>query len=72
MGRKTKKIHLSKTKIKKCVNGSISVLLCLLLTPFLSVTLALIEYARYQEAMEIADELMELAVKVGPKFRFGG
>lgn len=60
MDRKTKKFHWSKAKIKKCVNGSISVLLCLLLTPFLSVTLALIEYARYQEIMEIADELMEL------------
>ena len=60
MNREKKKIRWSKAKAKKCMNGSISVLLCLLLTPFLTVTLALIEYARYQEVMEIADELMEL------------
>lgn len=60
MDREKKKFRWSKSKVKKCVNGSISVFLCLLLTPFLSVTLGLIEYARYQEVMEIADELMEL------------
>lgn len=61
MDRETKKTRWSRAKLRKCMNGAISVLLCLLLTPFLSVTLALIEYARYQEVMEIADELMELA-----------
>ena len=60
MDSKKKKFHWSKAKVKKCMNGAISVLLCLLLTPFLTATLALIEYARYQEIMEIADELMEL------------
>lgn len=55
-----KKFRWSKAKAKKCMDGAISVFLCLLITPFLTVTLALIEYARYQEVMEIANELMEL------------
>lgn len=50
----------TRKKLKKGMEGAISVFLCLILTPILTVTLSLIEYARYQEAMEIADEIMEL------------
>lgn len=57
-GKKKKKII--KVRIIKGINGSISILLCLLLTPFLSVTLGLVEYARYQEVLEITDEIYEL------------
>lgn len=45
---------------KKVCMGSISILLCLLLTPFLSVALGLVEYARYQQVMELADAVLEL------------
>ena len=47
----------------KYINGTkgvISLLLCLLLTPFLSIALGLVEYHRYQSVIEITDELMEL------------
>jgi len=50
----------TKAKLIKGINGSISILLCLLLTPFLSISLALIEYSRYQQVIELTDELYEL------------
>ena len=50
----------TKQKIKKAVTGSISIFLCLLMTPFLSAALALVEYARYQEVIELTDELYEI------------
>lgn len=40
--------------------GAISILLCLLLTPFLTITLGLVEYGRYQSLIEVTDEIMEL------------
>lgn len=55
----------SKAKAKKYMRGSISILLCLVITPILSVTLGLIEYARYQQVMEVADELIELTGLTG-------
>ncbi|MBQ4103295.1 MAG: hypothetical protein IJC90_02425 [Clostridia bacterium] len=46
----TKSVKKStKEKIKKGVNGSISIFLCILITPFLSIALGLVEYARYQQ-----------------------
>ncbi len=49
-----------KHKWKRRINGSISILLCLLLTPFLSIALGLVEYARYQQVIEITDEVFEM------------
>lgn len=40
--------------------GAISILLCLVITPFLGVSVALVEYSRYQEVIELVDELEEL------------
>ena len=57
--KKRKKIF-AKAKVKKCFMGSISILLCLLITPFLSLALGLVEYSRYQEVLEITDEIYEL------------
>lgn len=50
----------TKEKLKKGVNGSISILLCVLITPFLSIALGLVEYARYQQVIELTEELFEL------------
>lgn len=58
---KTKKRRITKEKIKKGMMGSISILLCLLMTPFMSIALGLVEYARYQEVIELTEELFELA-----------
>ena len=55
-----KKRKITKARLIKGINGSISILLCLLLAPFLSVALGLVEYARYQEVIEITDEIYEL------------
>lgn len=57
---KKQKKKITKASIKKGFMGSISILLCILLTPFLSVTLALVEYSRYQQVMELTDEVLEL------------
>lgn len=57
--RKRKNIF-TKAKLKKVCMGSISILLCLLLTPFLSIALGLVEYSRYQEVLEITDEIYEI------------
>lgn len=53
------KLHI-KRKIKKFSNGAISIFLCILMTPILSLTLSMVEYARYQEVISITKELMEL------------
>lgn len=58
---KTTKKRITKEKIKRGINGSISILLCLLMTPFMSIALGLVEYARYQEVIELTEELFELA-----------
>lgn len=47
-------------KLARCSKGAISILLCLLMTPFLTISLALVEYARYQQVIELTDELEEL------------
>lgn len=57
---KKRKRIFTKAKLKKACMGSISILLCLLLTPFLSLALGLVEYSRYQEVLEITDEIYEL------------
>lgn len=58
--KKKKKKRITKAKLVKGLRGSISILLCLLLTPFMSIALGLVEYSRYQEVMEITDEIYEL------------
>lgn len=55
-----KKNILTKRKLKKGLRGSIAITLCLLLTPFLTLALSLVEYARYQEVKEVTDEIYEL------------
>ena len=55
-----KRKRIDTGKLIKCINGSISILLCLIITPFLTVAAGLAEYARYQEAIEINDEIYEL------------
>lgn len=47
-------------KFIKGVKGSISIFLCLITAPFLMVTLGLVEYVRYQQVMEVSDEVMEV------------
>ena len=49
-----------KKRFLKCANGAISILLCIIITPFLSITLSIVEYARYQEVIAITEELMEI------------
>ena len=58
--KKVKK-KFTKRKMIKFAKGSISIFLCLLITPFLSLTLALVEYARYQQVVEQVGEIYELA-----------
>lgn len=55
-----KRKRLTKAKLIKGINGSISIFLCLLITPFLSLALGLVEYARYQEVIEVTNEIYEL------------
>lgn len=54
---KNKKI---KELFARGAKGAISILLCLVITPFLGVSVALVEYSRYQEVIELVDELEEL------------
>lgn len=58
--KKKKNKRITKAKLVKGLRGSISILLCLLLTPFMSIALGLVEYARYQEVLEVTDEIYEL------------
>lgn len=55
-----KKRRLSQKTLKRGARGAISILLCLLLTPFVTVALGLVEYARYQQVVELCDEVYEL------------
>lgn len=50
----------TKKKLIHGVRGSISIFLCLIITPFLSISLGLIEYARMQQVIELTNELCEL------------
>lgn len=50
----------SRNTLKRGARGAISILLCLLLSPFVTVTLGLVEYARYQQVVELCDEVYEL------------
>lgn len=49
-----------KQKLFRCTKGAISILLCLVMAPFLTISLSLVEYARYQQVFEMVDELEEL------------
>ena len=51
----------NKQKILRGCKGAISILLCILLTPFLSTAAILIEYSRYQSAAETLQELIDLS-----------
>lgn len=51
---------ITKRQLIKGLKGSISITLCLLLTPFLTLALSLVEYSRYQEVKEVTDEIYEL------------
>ena len=57
---KREKKRLSRKTLKRGARGAISILLCLLLTPFVTVALGLVEYARYQQVVELCDEVYEL------------
>lgn len=57
---KRKRKKITKVKLRRGINGSISILLCLIITPFLSLALSMVEYARYQEVIEITDEIYDL------------
>lgn len=57
---KKKSKRITKALLIKGTKGAISIFLCLLLTPFLTIALGLAEYARYQEVYEITEELYEL------------
>ncbi len=48
-----------KHKWKRRINGSISILLCLLLTPFLSIALGLVEFAKFKQVFEFTVEVFE-------------
>lgn len=52
--------YINIKKVKNGLKGSISIFLCLLLTPFLTIVLGLSEYARAQEAKALANEALEL------------
>lgn len=58
--RRRKKKGMTKTKLLRGLRGSISILLCLILAPFLSVALGLVEYARLQQVIELTEEIYEL------------
>lgn len=58
--REKEKKRLSRKTLKRGARGAISILLCLLLTPFVTVALCLVEYARYQQVVELCDEVYEL------------
>lgn len=49
----------TKAKIKKGCEGAITLFLCILMTPFLMLASALVEFSRYQQAAELVNELMD-------------
>ena len=59
--KKPKKTKITKRKLLKGLKGSISILLCITLTPIMTIAASLVEYARYQEVVAVADELMEVS-----------
>lgn len=58
--REKKTRRLSRKTLMRGTRGAISILLCLVLTPFVSVTLGMVEYARYQQVVALCDEVYEL------------
>lgn len=49
----------TRTKIKKGCEGAVTLFLCILMTPFLMLASALVEFSRYQETAELVNELMD-------------
>ncbi len=49
----------NKEKIKKCCNASISILLCIIITPVISIAGMLVEFSRYQSTIDLLNELMD-------------
>ncbi len=56
---KKPRYKLTKKKIFKLSQGAISILLCILVTPFLTIAGALIELSRYQSAVETMQEVVD-------------
>lgn len=56
---KKPKYKLTKKRIFKLSQGAISILLCILVTPFLTIAGALIELSRYQSAVETMQEVVD-------------
>ena len=50
-----------KYRWRKKLRGSISIFLCLILSPMLTVSLALVEYARYQQVAQDAKDVIDLS-----------
>lgn len=50
-----------KYRWRKRLRGSISIFLCLILSPMLTVSLALVEYARYQQLVQDAQDVIDLS-----------
>ena len=51
----------TKLKVIRCCKGVVSLFLCILLTPFLTIASALIEFSRYQGTVEVLQEVMDLS-----------
>lgn len=51
-----------KDKTIKCFNGTISILLCILVAPFLTIAGYLIEMSRYQQVKQTVDELLNSSI----------
>lgn len=49
----------TRVNIKKGCEGAITLFLCILMTPFLMLASALVEFSRYQETAELVNELMD-------------
>lgn len=58
------KLFKKRKKVHKYINGSkgvVSLFLCLLMTPVLSVASALVEFSRYQNTESVFQEVMDCA-----------
>ena len=49
----------TRAKIKKGCEGAVTLFLCILMTPFLTLASALVEFSRYQQTAELVNELMD-------------
>ncbi len=49
----------TRAKIKKGCEGAVTLFLCIMMTPFLTLASALVEFSRYQQTAELVNELMD-------------